>query len=597
MDFTLKNLKALNSELLELLTHQLPDMLWVKDIHGRYLYTNKAICEGLLMAKDTQEPIGKTDLFFAMREREKHKDDPEWHTFGELCSDSDQIVIDNKTPMRFEEYGNVKGKLLYLEVYKAPFYGEDGSVLGTIGTGRDISDLKNIQLKLEDSLHTLQRQSELLSYQANYDALTGLPNRTLFYDRLNQSIKYAAKSKKSLAVVCIDLDNFKEVNDLLGHSLGDKVLLETTRRLTLITENTDSLARLGGDEFAIILNDINEKYEVEEKVKSYMDTMKESLIIENNVLHVNMSIGIAMYPQNTTEISTLLQFADAAMYETKINGRNNYHFYDEEITKKAYEKTLIERELRNALKEDRLEVYYQPQINAINGTLVGMEALVRWNHPLMGMVYPERFIALAENNGMILELDRIVMKKAIKQFCQWHRNGLKPGKLSLNLSMKQIEEEDFIEFIQTYIVENGFYHKNIEFEITETQIMNHPERSIQALQKLSELGISLSVDDFGTGYSSLAYLKRLPINKLKIDKSFINELPNNHEDAIISKTIIDLAKNLNLDIIAEGVETHEQKDFLVAHGCEVIQGHYYHPPLSTVQMYELLQTMKLQSKQ
>lgn len=588
MSFILSDLKDHNSKLLNLLTKHLPDMLWVKDINGVYLYANKAICDGLLMAKDTEEPLGKTDVFFATREREAHKEIPNWHTFGELCFNSDQIVIDNNKPMRFEEYGNVKGKLLYLEVFKAPFYDKDGNIIGTVGAGRDITDLKHTQSKLEESLQTLQEQRELLSYQANHDPLTDLPNRTLFLDRLSQSIKYADQYDQSLAVLFIDLDNFKEINDSLGHSVGDKVLIETTRRMSSLMNKTDSLARLGGDEFSIILNNTIDRHTVEEKIETYMDVIKQSFLIDDNTLHVSMSIGIAMYPEDGKNVHDLLQFSDAAMYQAKMNGRDTYSFYNEQMTQNAYEKIMIETELRKAFHEDQLEVYYQPQIDANTNQLVGMEALVRWHHPSLGMIYPERFISLAESNGMILELDKIVIHKAISQFYEWHRDGLHPVKISMNLSMKQIEENDFLDFLKELMSHNNYHYEDLEFEVTETQIMNNPELSIQTLRKISELGISLAVDDFGTGYSSLAYLKRLPINKLKIDKSFVDGLPDDSDDMAISKTIIDLCNNLGLDVLAEGVETDAQKQFLQQHGCHTIQGHLYSPALSTAEMRKYL---------
>ena len=256
MAFNLEDLREHNSGLLELLTEHLPDMLWVKDINGNYLYANKAICNNLLMAKDTQEPIGKGDVFFAMRERAAHKDKPDWHTFGELCFNSDQVVIDNNKAMKFEEYGNVKGKLMYLEVYKAPFYDKDGNIIGTVGAGRDITQLKQIQIDLQKSFEKLQLQQEQLEFQAQHDALTGLPNRILFMDRLTQSIHAAQRDKTLVAVIFIDLDNFKEINDSLGHHIGDKVLIEASKRMRAQLRSSDTLARLGGDEFAIIINNL-----------------------------------------------------------------------------------------------------------------------------------------------------------------------------------------------------------------------------------------------------------------------------------------------------------------------------------------------------
>ena len=495
MPFNLEDLQQHNSGLLNLLTEHLPDMLWVKDLDGKYLYTNKAICDGLLMAKDTEEPIGKGDVFFALRERETHSDKPNWHTFGELCFNSDQVVIDTDKAMRFEEYGNIKGKLLYLEVYKAPFYDSEGKVLGTVGTGRDITELKNIQLDLQESLRILEKQREQLEFQANHDALTGLPNRVLFMDRLNQFIELSKRTGKVMAVLFIDLDSFKEINDSLGHDIGDKVLVEVSNRMKMHMRSSDTLSRLGGDEFSIILNNLTDTEDITNIIINGMESFKKPFLVDNNTLHISMSVGISLYPNDGDTAHSLLKNADAAMYKAKQNGRNTYSFYDEEMTKKAYERIFLETELRKALKNDELTVYYQPQMNAGNEKVVGMEALVRWIHPEMGMIFPDRFIPLAELTGMIVSLDRVVMTKAIKEFKKWYELGLNPGKISLNLSIKQLEEEDFFDFIKELVESSECLFKNIEFEVTETQVMNNPEESISALRKLNDLGINISIDD------------------------------------------------------------------------------------------------------
>ena len=588
MSFKLADLKENNLDLLELLTQHLPDMLWVKDVDGKYVYANKAICDGLLMAKDVDEPIGKNDVFFALRERDAHRDKPDWHTFGELCFNSDVEVIKQNKAMKFEEYGNVKGKMLYLEVYKAPFYDADGKIIGTVGTGRDITELKKIQQDLEDSLNNIDKHKILLEYQANYDLLTGLANRTLFMDRLNQAISLAKRKNSKIAVLFVDLDNFKEINDSLGHEIGDKVLMEFATRINHKVRSSDTLARLGGDEFCIILNDIVEIENISKFILKCMESIKKPFLIGNSTFYVNMSVGVSLYPNNGESAKLLLQNSDAAMYKAKDNGKNAYCFYDSKMTQKAHERIFLETELRKALLEDQFKVYYQPQIDAATNEIVGMEALVRWEHPKLGLIYPNKFVPLAELTGMIVELDRIVMKKALNQFKQWAMDGIYKGKLSLNLAIKQLEEDDFIEFLQTLLKEINCVHTKIEFEVTETQIMKNPEQSIEKLKKISDLGINISIDDFGTGYSSLSYLKKLPINKIKIDKSFINDLPNDEEDIVISKTIISLSKNLNLDVIAEGVETNEQKDFLVANGCHLIQGYLYAKPISVEDMNRYL---------
>ena len=588
MSFKLSDIKEHNSELLKLLTLHLPDMLWVKDLNGVYIYANQAICDGLLMAKDTQEPIGKGDVFFALREREAHKDKPDWHTFGELCFDSDQTVIDNNKAMKFEEYGNVKGKLLYLEVYKAPFYDKDGKIIGTIGAGRDITKLKKIQLDLEKSLKELDKQKKELEHQANHDALTNLPNRVLFLDRLEQAISLSQRHNKKVAVLFIDLDNFKEINDSLGHDIGDKILVEFTSRMEKKIRRSDTLSRLGGDEFCIILNDINSVDNVSNFITDSMKTSKDPFIIGNNTLYIGMSIGVSIYPNDGHSANTLLKNSDAAMYEAKGNGRNTYCFYDKKMTERAFERVFLETALREALEKDELIVYFQPQINAQENKLVGMEALVRWQHPTMGLITPDKFIPLAEITGMIVELDRIVIKKALTQFVKWYKDGLNPGKLAINLAIKQIEEDDFIEYIKELLDSQECAYENIEFEVTESQIMNNPDKSIEVLNQISDFGISIAIDDFGTGYSSLAYLKRLPINKLKIDRSFIKNLPEDAEDIAISKTIISLCSSLNLKVIAEGVETEEQKELLLENGCKFIQGYLYSRPLPVSKMTQFL---------
>ncbi len=588
MSFKLEDLKNNNSDLLNLLTEHLPDMLWVKDLDGKYLYANKAICDGLLMAKSTEEPIGKGDVFFALREREAHKDRPDWHTFGELCFNSDIDVIEKNRAMKFEEYGNVKGELMYLEVYKAPFYDKDGNIIGTVGAGRDITELKRIQTDLRRSLEILDEQRRQLEYQANHDSLTDLPNRTLFMDRLQQAMSLADRCKKNIAVLFIDLDHFKEINDSLGHHIGDKILVEFSNRMKQIIRKSDTISRLGGDEFCIIFTEIEDVNIITNFILKSMKITKVPFKISGRNLHVGMSIGVSMYPSDGNSANILLQNADAAMYKAKENGRGTYSFYDEEMTQKALERISLETELRNALEEDELVVYFQPQIDASNNTLVGMEALVRWAHPTLGLIPPDKFIPLAELTGLIVELDRVVMKKALSQFQRWHKSGLHPGRLAMNLAMKQIESPDLIDFLGKLMQNEECNYDNIELEVTENQIMKNPDKSIKVLEALSSLGISIAIDDFGTGYSSLAYLKRFPIKKIKIDKSFVDELPNDAEDVAISNTIINLCKSLNLKVIAEGVETQEQKNFLLENGCKLIQGYYYSRPLSAKDMTEYL---------
>jgi len=592
MAFSLDDLKEHNSQLLRLLTQNLPDMLWVKDLNGKYLYANQAICDGLLMAKDTHEPIGKDDVFFALRERQKHKDKPNWHTFGELCFNSDQVVIDNNQPMKFEEYGNVKGKLLYLEVYKAPFYDKNGDIIGTVGAGRDITELKKIQIDLKDSLTQLETQRKELEFQANYDFLTKLPNRVFFMKALEENIEDTLNNNSKVALLFIDIDHFKEINDSLGHYIGDQLLIAFANRLKYTISHIDTISRFGGDEFCILLNDIKSKEEITVFIEDAMEILQTPFDIENNLLYIGMSIGVAIASNEHRNPIELLKNADAAMYQAKADGRNTYAFYDSSMTRKATQRISLETALHQALKQEQFEPYFQPQVDAISGKVVGVETLMRWIGTEGRVITPDKFLSFTEDTGMIILLDRLVIKKAIKEFLRWKEMGvLENASISFNLSTRQLEDSSFLNFVQQYIRPLlKRYPNSVEFEVTETQIMLNQTKAIEVLHKLEECGIKISIDDFGTGYSSLAYLKKLPISKLKIDRSFIKDLPNDQEDIVISKTIINLANTLNLNVLAEGAETKDQVDFLVENGCNIIQGYYYSKPLNAVDMEHYLKT-------
>jgi len=449
-------------------------------------------------------------------------------------------------------------------------------------------ELRNTHQDLEKSLHKLDIQKKELEYQSNYDSLTSLPNKILFVDRLEQAIKSSRRHRDKLAILFMDLDSFKEINDSLGHQIGDQLLVQVAQRIKSKIRDSDTLARLGGDEFTIILNDVRSTQDISVFINNIIKLFKEPFLVDGNMLYTSTSIGSSIYPNDGYDSNTLIRNSSAAMYEAKKSVHSSYCFYDKEMTVKALQKVLLKTSLRQALKDDELIVYYQPQINAHNNTLVGMEALVRWNHPTLGLISPDKFIPLAEASGMIIELDRIVMRKALAQLSYWHKKGLKTGKISLNLAIKQLEKEDLISFIKELLHKEQCAYECIEFEVTESQIMQNPTKAIQLLQDINNLGISIAIDDFGTGYSSLSYLRKLPINKLKIDKSFVNNLPEDIEDAAISKTIITLCKSLNLEVIAEGIETKDQKEFMLENGCHVIQGYLYSKPLSSEDMTAFL---------
>ncbi|MBN2896672.1 MAG: EAL domain-containing protein [Campylobacterales bacterium] len=559
----------------------MPDMLWIKDVEGRYLFANKAICDRLLMAHNTDEPIGKTDLFFATREREAHADKPQWHTFGELCFDSDKIVLQEQHPMRFEEYGNIKGEMVYLEVHKAPLYDDHGRLIGTVGSGRDITE----QVLTKQALIA---QTEKLDHQSNHDTLTDLPNRQLFQDRLTQAISRAKRSNTSFALFFIDLDHFKKINDSLGHDIGDQVIIEIAERLRRALREEDTLARIGGDEFTVLIEGCRDLKNLSTLAQKLIELIKAPITVTSHTLYVSSSIGISIYPQDAEDPRDLLKYADSAMYRAKDEGRDNFEFYTQEMTELAFERVVMETSLRIALAQEEFILFYQPKYNAATQSFVGSEALIRWGHSTMGIVSPAKFIPLAEETGLIVKIDRWVMNEAMRTYTQWYEAGLNPGTVSLNLSIKQLEQEDFIEVLQEAMQRHRFRPEWLELEITESQVMKNPEKSIRLLEQIHALGITLAIDDFGTGYSSLAYLKRLKVDTLKIDQSFVRDIPFDEEDSAIVNAIIALAQSLKLDVIAEGVETQAQLDFLLEHGCCHIQGYLTGRPKSADAIEELL---------
>ncbi len=458
---------------------------------------------------------------------------------------------------------------------------EKGNVAGLVGYSQDITKRKKAEAEL-------LKQKDILDHQAHHDALTGLANRILFNDRLEQSLKKAKRSNSKIAVLFIDLDHFKEINDSLGHAVGDDILKVVTNRLNSSIRNEDSIARLGGDEFVIMLDGLIQGQNASLLAQKILEVLAKPITIEGHILYVSSSIGISIYPDDGVNTDNLLKYADAAMYKAKAEGRNNFQFYSSEMTELAFERVVMEASLRAALEDEDFIVYYQPQIDAKKNELVGMEALVRWNHKTMGIISPAKFIPLAETTGLIIELDQFVMRTAMKQMVQWYKDGLTPGKLALNLAVKQLQQKDFIEVLQSMLSETKCKPEWIELEVTEGKIMHNPEEAIVVLNQISDIGIELAIDDFGTGYSSLSYIKKLPIHKLKIDQSFIRDLPDDAEDSAITKAIISLTHNLNLKVIAEGVETKEQKDFLINNGCNYIQGYFYSKPVDADAMREIL---------
>ncbi len=439
---------------------------------------------------------------------------------------------------------------------------------------------KQLETDIATKTHEIKKQKEVLYIQAHHDALTDLPNRVLFNDRLEHGIEQAKRHKTEIALFFIDLDHFKQINDSLGHPIGDRVLIAVTERLEAKIRKEDTLARLGGDEFTIIMENFKEMQDVSLLAQKILHVLTQPIHIEGHTLYISCSIGISLYPKDDTDANNLIKYADAAMYKAKDEGRNNFQFYSSEMTELALKRVIMEANLRQALEKEEFIIYYQVQVDANSREQTGLEALIRWQHPVMGLISAVKFIELAEETGLIVEIDRWVMKSAMKQVAKWYQEGLQPGVLALNLSMRQLRSNDFIEIIQKNMKAINFKPEWLEFEVTEGQVMQKPEESIIKLQQISDMGIKIVIDDFGTGYSSLAYLKRLPVDKVKIDQSFIRGVPDDNEDVSIVEAIIALAKSLRLELVAEGVETDTQKEFLLESGCKHMQGYYFCKPMS-----------------
>ncbi|MFT5660708.1 MAG: diguanylate cyclase (GGDEF)-like protein/PAS domain S-box-containing protein [Sulfurimonas sp.] len=474
-----------------------------------------------------------------------------------------------------------KGENRYIELSASPLFDTNQNCIGIIESARDITEHLEVQGELRE-------QKNILNHQAHHDALTGLPNRVLFNDRLIHAIEEGKRNKSKFALLFIDLDHFKEINDSLGHAVGDEILKTVTSRLKKAIRDKDTVARLGGDEFTIILDDLAKIQDASIIASKILEVLGKAMEVNDNTLYVSSSIGISIYPDDGTSAQNLLKFSDSAMYKAKDEGRNNFQYYSSEMTVNAFERVVMETSLRNALENEEFVVYYQAQVNARTNKLIGMEALVRWQHPNMEIVLPSRFMPLAESTGLIVELDRFVMATAMKQISQWYKDGFNPGVLAMNLTVKQLQKEDFIPMFTKLMQETNTKAEWLELELTEGHIMTHPQETIKILQQIHDLNIELAIDDFGTGYSSLAYLKKLPIDKLKIDQTFIQGLPSDEEDAGITKAVIALAKSLNLKVIAEGVETKEQKEFLVENGCDNIQGYFYSKPIPSHEFESML---------
>ncbi len=480
------------------------------------------------------------------------------------------------------------------------------------GQGDHELDIKAIQTGASDYLVKSEINADLLErsiryaierkrteddiYQmAYYDSLTGLPNRLLFQDRLRQVIKHSERERNTNAVLFLDVDNFKRINDTFGHTVGDNLLREVAARLEHVIRKSDAVsrqhlgnmfARLGGDEFTVLLSDIQEIEDALKVAERINTSISIPFALGNHEVFVTVSTGIAIYPADGNDCDTLLKNADSAMYHAKEQGKNNYQFYMQSMNARAFEILEMENDLRKALENNELLLYYQPQIDIIHGKVIGVEALIRWQHPEKGLVSPAEFIPVAEKNGLINPIGEWVIRTACAQIRAWHAAGMSAMPVSVNIASQQFQQQDFIQIITDSLDYSGISSADLILEITESTLMENTEAVSNKLQEVTDLGVKLSIDDFGTGYSSLNYLKRFPIHAIKIDYSFIKEVNTDPDDAAIVEAIISMANSLKLEIVAEGVETEEQLEFLRIKGCSLVQGFLFSRPLPADEIYD-----------
>jgi diguanylate cyclase (GGDEF)-like protein len=450
---------------------------------------------------------------------------------------------------------------------------------------RHVDSLEQV---IEDRTRGLEAANRQLRHLATHDALTGLPNRILLEDRMSQAIAHATRDGHTFAVAIFDLDRFKVINDSFGHAIGDELLKEVARRLQGIARSIDTVVRLGGDEFVMIIDHLAQAKDAQTVAQRAIGALGQALHIGDKDITSSASVGIALFPQDGNSVEKLMAHADAAMYFVKQHGRNNVQYFEPGMDADTQDRGRLENDLQQALGLGQFELYYQPKVDAQSGEINGAEALIRWRHPVRGLVSPATFIPLAEESGLMESIGNWVIQEACRQAGAWQREGLTPTRVAVNLSACQFRNGNLLTTIRRALKDARLDPNYLEVEVTESALMHDPEASVNILNQLSKMGVLVSVDDFGTGYSSMSYLQRFPIDKLKIDRAFINEVTSSNNDASIVSAIVSLGHTLKLKVIAEGVETPEQLEFLQMVGCDQYQGYHYSAAMPADEFAQLI---------
>lgn len=535
--------------------------IFITDVEGRILWVNDAFTR--LSGYEPQDVIGQTPAVLKSGIQTKDAYRSLWDT------------VKQGRIWRGEMVERRKDATLYtVDQTIAPITDEKGAVTHFVAVHEDVTERK--------------RAEERIRYLANYDTLTRLPNRVLFRDRLHQAVGHARRVHKALAVMFVDLDRFSRINDTLGHAAGDKLLGMMAERIQSVAEDADTVARIGGDEFAIIQADLANAEAAAVLAKRVVDAVGATVEMDGHEIHLGANVGIAIYPQDGEDPDHLIKNADMAMYRAIRSETASYYFFSSEMNAEAQVRLGIEGDLRRAVERRELQLYYQPQISVDSGAIIGVEALLRWLHPEQGMISPARFIPIAEDSGLILPIGDWVLSEALRQTRAWQDDGLPAITMAVNISAVQFRQEGLVARVKDLLSEHRVAPTTIELELTESMLMQDARLAIELLTDLSDLGIQLAIDDFGTGYSSLSYLKQFPVDKLKVDQSFVRHLTTDKNDAVIARATINLGHSLGLEVVAEGVEDVETFAYLKAEGCDVAQGYYFGKPMPADQVAELL---------
>jgi diguanylate cyclase (GGDEF)-like protein/PAS domain S-box-containing protein len=591
-------------DFLSALIDNLPVGVFVKDARNDYRFTLWNSCIEQEFGLTREEILGKNDYdFFAKDEADSFR------------SIDEQVMRDKKVvDVACEKVTSRRGEILAHTV-KVPLHWGDGEPDTLLGIVENITDrkkneerlalyqddlegqvakrtheLETTNVRLRDEVSQRREAEKKIKHLAYYDVLTDLPNRTLLQDRISQALQSARRHKWSVAILYIDLDQFKNINDPLGHEIGDKMLRAVGERLLTLVRKEDTVARLGGDEFALLLPNIKDSEHGSRVAEKVLVDMKRPYLIGPHELHISASIGISVFPGDGADAVTLIRNADGAMYKAKSEGRNGYAFFTPEMTARALETLRTGNEMRHAIDRKEFILHYQPQIDLATGRIIGAEALIRWQHPELGLIYPAKFIRIAEETGLIEPIGAWVLQTACRQNKAWQRAGFPTITMAVNLSARQFHRNQIEGLAKAVLAETELDPACLELELTESMVMHNADQAIAVMQALKTIGVRLSIDDFGTGYSSLSYLKRFPIDKLKVDQSFVRDLGSKRDNnAAIVDAIIALAKSLNLKVIAEGVETKEQLEALKSKGCDEVQGYYFSRPVTADAFEQLLQ--------